>query len=110
MSIHNEIEFENEVCEHLASHGWLYAEQDAADYDRKLALFPADVVAWVQQAYPDAWETIAKNHGKGAADTLCSRLRDSLGKSGALIVIHQGFDLLNYSRLYEDLRAQGSAM
>ena len=58
------------------------------------------MVAWVQQAYPDAWETIARNHGKAAADTLCSRLRDSLGKSGTLNVIRQGFDVLGlHSRL-----------
>jgi hypothetical protein len=30
MALHNEIEFEDEVCEHLAGNGWLYAEKDAA--------------------------------------------------------------------------------
>ncbi len=25
MALHNEIEFENDICEHLAAHGWLYA-------------------------------------------------------------------------------------
>ena len=29
MALHNEVEFENEVCEHLAAQGWLYAEKDA---------------------------------------------------------------------------------
>jgi hypothetical protein len=43
MALHNEIEFENDICEHLAANGWLYAEKDAADYDRQLALFPSDV-------------------------------------------------------------------
>ena len=100
MAIHNEKEFEDEVCEHLAAHGWLYAEQDAADYDRKLALFPADVVSWVQETQPDAWETLEKKHGSAATDTLCSRLRDSLDKSGTLSVIRGGFDVLGlHSRL-----------
>jgi len=45
MSLHKEISFETEICEHLASHGWLYAENDAANYDRARALFPADVLA-----------------------------------------------------------------
>ena len=31
-----------------AAHGWLYAEGDAQHYDRARALFPADVLAWVQ--------------------------------------------------------------
>jgi hypothetical protein len=43
MSLHKEISFEDEVCDHLATHGWLHAEGDAAHYDRTLALFPADV-------------------------------------------------------------------
>ncbi len=32
MSLHKEIKFETEICEHLAANGWLYAEQDAANY------------------------------------------------------------------------------
>ena len=26
MNLHQEIHFETEICEHLANHGWLYAE------------------------------------------------------------------------------------
>src|ERR1035438_7042298 len=40
MSLHKEISFETEICQHLAEHGWLYAENDAG-YDRARALFPA---------------------------------------------------------------------
>lgn len=94
MSLHNEIEFENDVCDHLAANGWLYAEKDAADYDRKLALFPADVLAWVQETDPDAWTTLTKNHGAGAEAILLKRLRDSLDKSSTLHVIRNGFDVL----------------
>ena len=31
MSLHKEINLEVEICEHLAAHGWLYAEGDAAN-------------------------------------------------------------------------------
>jgi hypothetical protein len=31
MNLHKEISFETEICEHLAKHGWLYAEGDAAN-------------------------------------------------------------------------------
>lgn len=48
MSLHKEISFELEICQHLAAHGWLYAEGDAAGYDRARALFPADLLAWVR--------------------------------------------------------------
>ena len=64
MSLHTEINFETEICEHLGTHGWLYVEGDAAGYDRARALFPADVLAWVQATQPKAWETLVKNHGE----------------------------------------------
>ncbi len=48
MGLYNEISFETEICGHLAANGWLYSEGDAKDYDRARALFPADVIIWVQ--------------------------------------------------------------
>ncbi|WP_419195165.1 type I restriction endonuclease [Novipirellula herctigrandis] len=82
------------MCQHLASNGWLYAEKDAADYDRQLALSPADVLAWVQATQPDAWDVLVKNHGAGAGQTLLSRLRASINQTGTLHVLRQGFDVL----------------
>ena len=39
MAQHNEVEFEKELCQHLASNGWLYSPTDAG-YDKVRALFP----------------------------------------------------------------------
>ncbi|UUO09025.1 type I restriction endonuclease [Blastopirellula sp. J2-11] len=94
MSLHTEIKFEDEICERLAKHGWLYAANDAALYDRQLALFPADVIAWVQATQPDAWERLQKNHGAAAEVTLLKRLRDSLNQIGTLELLRVGFDVL----------------
>ena len=94
MSLHKEISFEIEICQHLADHGWLYAENDAAGYDRARALFPADVLAWVQATQPKAWETLTKNHGAQAGETLLTRLRDQLDQRGTLDVLRHGIELL----------------
>ena len=94
MSVHKEISFETEICEHLGQSGWLYAESDAASYDRARALFPADVLAWVQATQPKAWETLTKNHGAQAGETLLSRLRDQLDQRGTLDVLRHGIELL----------------
>jgi type I restriction enzyme R subunit len=51
-NLHREINFEVEICQHLGGHGWLYVEGDAAHYDRARAIFPSDVLAWVQAAQP----------------------------------------------------------
>lgn len=94
MSLHKEINLECEICDHLSQHGWLYAEDDAAHYDRPRTLFPLDVLAWVQETQPKAWETLSKNHGNAAADTLLNRLRDQLNQRGTLDVLRNGIELL----------------
>ena len=70
MSLHKEVNFETEICEYLVSHGWLYKEGDGADYDRALSLYPNDILEWIQNAYPTAWEAITKNHGVKAKGVL----------------------------------------
>lgn len=94
MSLHKEISFETEICQHLAEHGWLYADGDAANYDRARALFPADVLAWMQATQPQAWETLSKNHGAQAGETLLARLRDQIDQRGTLDVLRHGVELL----------------
>lgn len=94
MALHQEINFEVEVCDHLAAHGWLYAKDDGKTYDRARALFPADVVAWVQAVQPKAWEALTKNHGSKAQETLLDRLRAQLDQRGTLDVLRNGIELL----------------
>ena len=94
MNLHTETPFEAEISGHLAANGWLYAEKDAANYDRPLALYPPDVIAWVRQTDPNAWETLAKNHGTAADSTLLKRLRECLNQRGTLDVIRHGFDAM----------------
>ncbi len=94
MSIHRENAFETEICEHLDASGWFYAQGDAARYDRARALLPDDLLAWVQQTQPDAWNTLTKNDGARAGEVLLGRLRDQLDQRGTLEVLRHGIDLL----------------
>jgi type I restriction enzyme R subunit len=94
MSVHTEIHLENEICAHLANHGWFHADGDATKYDRARALFPDDVIAWVKEAQPKAWGTIEKNHGATASETLLTRLRAQLDQRGTLDVLRHGIEML----------------
>ena len=94
MSLDRELAFETEVCEYLASHGWLYAEGDAQRYDRARALFPSDVLDFVQTTQPKEWAALTKSHGAKAAEVLLVRLRAQLDQRGTLSVLRQGIDLL----------------
>lgn len=94
MSLHKEVEFENDICAHLAAHGWLYDPADAASYDRARALFPTDILAWVQATQPKAWDALTKNHGGAAEAVLLDRIRKQLDDRGTLDVLRFGVELL----------------
>ncbi|HZZ94240.1 MAG TPA: DEAD/DEAH box helicase family protein [Usitatibacter sp.] len=94
MSLHKEIHFESDVCAHLASNGWLHAPDDAAHYDRARALFPSDVLAWVQASQPQAWEALARSHGAGAEVVLLDRIRKQLDDRGTLDVLRHGVEIV----------------
>lgn len=94
MSLHKEIAFEEEICETLAAHGWLYTAGDAARYDRKRALFGEDLIAWVQATQPEAWGTLTKNHGSRASETIYDRVRDQLEQRGTVDVLRHGVELV----------------
>jgi type I restriction enzyme, R subunit len=93
-ALHNEIRFEEDICHHLAAHGWLYAEGDAKGYDTPRAIYPADVLSWVQDTQPQAWEALTKSHGTSAGATLLDRVRKQLDDRGTLEVLRHGVELL----------------
>ncbi len=94
MSLHREVNLEAQICDRLAAAGWLHSEGDAAGYDRTRALFPADVVAWVQASQPKAWETLTKNHGAAAEAMLLDRIRKQMDERGTLEVLRRGVELI----------------
>lgn len=98
MALHKEANFEDEICDHLQSHGWSYAEGDHVNYDRSRALYPPDVVTWVKESQPEAWETLTKQQGSAAEQTLLDRLRDQLDQRGTLDVLRNGIELLGLKK------------
>lgn len=94
MTIHKEISFEDEICGHLAAHGWLFDAGSASLYDRGNALFPNDLISWIQDTQPKAWEAIAKNHGASAGTVLLERIRKQLDERGTLDVMRHGVELI----------------
>lgn len=74
MAQHNEVEFERELCEHLAAHGWLYSPTDDG-YDRQRALFPEDVFAWLEATQP---EELAKRLKPGLSASAEEKVRGNI--------------------------------
>ena len=94
MSLHQEIHFESEICQHLAAHGWLYAEGDAARFDRAHGLFLPDLMAWIEATQPENLLRLTKTHGTALSTVLAERLRKNLNERGTLHVLRRGVDML----------------
>ena len=94
MNLHKEISFEAEICDCLAASGWMYSGSDAIAYDRPRALFPADVIGWIETTQPIAWASLTKAHGTMASSVLLDRLRKQLDERGTLDVLRHGIELI----------------
>ena len=102
MGIEHEKAFETEICEYLAAHGWLYeGPGDNAGYDKELGLYPADVLAWLEQTQPAEFAkiiqpTMSPAKQASAKQALLDRLVRTLDKpleqgGGTLAVLRHGF-------------------
>lgn len=94
MTIHKEVSFETEICDHLAAYGWLYAASDASVYDRARAVFPPDLIDWIKATQPKSWETLTKNHGANAEAVVLDRLRKQMDDRGTLDVLRHGIEII----------------
>ena len=94
MNLHHEHHFEQAICDHLAAHGWLYTDGDAANYDRTQALYLPDLQAWIETTQPDSWERLSKTHGAAAAERVAERVRKNLNERGTLEVLRRGVEML----------------
>lgn len=100
MAIHNEIEFERELCAHLKASGWNHSASSVG-YDKELAIFPEDVISWLEGTQQKEFEKIvrptdsAENQLK-AKEALLRRLAASLDAplengGGTLNILRRGF-------------------
>lgn len=68
--------FEREIADHFAANGWEYSETDDG-YDAERALWPEDVLWWLQETQPDEYAKVVRV-GTGAEAADCEALLDSL--------------------------------
>jgi type I restriction enzyme, R subunit len=87
MSLHKEISFETEICQHLGANGWLHREGDAAVYDRARALFPPGCAGLCSPRSQRRGERSPRITAVQAGETLLARLRDQPDQRGTLDVL-----------------------
>ncbi len=86
---HRERTFEDEIVEHLTAHGWLLG--DPKKYNRELALYPEDVLGWLQDTQPQQVAKVQAPQNGTPDRVVLKRLTDVLDKEGSLHVLRRGF-------------------
>lgn len=54
--------FQDHIIEQLAASGWLVGE--SSHYDKERALYPEDLIAFVQESQPEGWQKYCKTYGE----------------------------------------------
>ena len=63
-----EVVFQNGILDQMQSHGWLLGE--SKNYNKKLALYPEDLIAFVKDTQQEQWDKFAKIYPKNTEESL----------------------------------------
>ncbi len=85
---HTEICFEDAIELALLARGYTKGFRDLFDADH--ALFPADVIAYIEGSQPKKWQSLVDLQGTAAEQTLLDALVKELGAKGALFCYGTG--------------------
>jgi type I restriction enzyme R subunit len=85
---HREKYFEEYIVKQLAARDWKVGT--TTGYSQNHALYPEDLVAWVQATQPKQWEKLEAGNGDKATATLVDRLVQSLDREGTVNVLRKG--------------------
>ena len=88
---HQEKHFENYVVTKLKAQGWVVGHTDY--YDTERALYPDDLIAWLEATQPEKWARLQKDNGERAREVLMDRLAKALEQHGTMQVIRNGFSI-----------------
>lgn len=90
MPRHTERDFEQAIEIQLTSSGG-YSRRRPQEYNESLALFPTDVIGFLQESHPVKWKALSAILGDKTKATLLSDLTKELEIKGTLHVLRHGF-------------------
>jgi len=88
--MHKEIDFENAIEQALTRHGG-YEKGDPSTYDAETALFPQDILAFIQTTQPKIWARLTQLDEEKAPAILLDSLAKELAAKGSLAILREGF-------------------
>ena len=84
-----ELVFQQAIIKDLTADGWL--EGKAEHYDRELALYPEDLLAWLRDTQPEAIAKLTKFYHDKTDQMILRRATEQMDQHGALHVLRHGF-------------------
>lgn len=90
-AITREAQFQNDILDQMQSQGWLLGESNK--YNKELALYPEDVIAFAKATQPQQWDKLAQHFPEtdrnptATADALLKLLERELKSEGTLWVL-----------------------
>ncbi|SEO71488.1 type I restriction endonuclease subunit R [Pseudomonas sp. ok266] len=91
MADSKEAQFQQDIIDALAAQGWLVGT--TSGYDRRTALYTADVLGYFKDAWPERWVKFSKANPNNPDDLLVQKLVRELEQSGTLDVLRHGFKM-----------------
>ena len=86
---HQEKHFEAYIVQQLKKQGWQVG--DTHHYDTERALYPDDLVAWLEATQPEKWAKLCKDHPADPRGALMDRLAKTLETDGTVQALRRGF-------------------
>lgn len=92
-NIHTERVFEDELCAQLEASGWSVKThlKNAPSYNRELAIYAADLLAFVQETQPAEWAKFKRWHNGKSEEVFVKRVAKQLDTHGTLHILRHGF-------------------
>ncbi len=92
-NVHTERVFEDELCANLEASGWAIKThpKNAPSYNRELAIYAADLLAFVQETQPAEWAKFKRWHNGQSDAIFVKRVAKQLDTHGTLHALRHGF-------------------
>ena len=89
MADSREQQFQQDIIDAMVAAGWLTGS--ASGYDRTTALYTEDLLAYIQEAWPERWEKFCKANPQAPASVFVQKVVRELERGGTLEVLRHGF-------------------
>lgn len=104
--LHHEDRFQRQIADYLADHGWL-ASPNSSGYDKERALWPEDLLGWLEDSDPENYRRIVPAEPGEAQEKGQRKILDRVAKQlavteeqggGTLNVLRNGVDVIGARR------------